>query len=74
MEEGRSRYFDALRAAVSVAELLSGESICCRTKDGLGDALLVLYCALPSMVQVGLLGRENGKLSPFPSKGKPEWK
>ena len=48
-------YFAALCAAVFVAELPSGESICCRTKDGLGDALLLLYCALPSMVRVGSL-------------------
>ena len=72
MEE-RKGYFAALHAAVSVAELPAGMSVCCRTKDGLGDILLLLYCALPSMVEVGLLVRENGKLSFYPSKRKPEW-
>ena len=71
MEEKKG-YFAALHAAVSVAELPSGMSICCRTKDGLGDILL-LYCALPSMVEVGSLVRENGKLSLYPSKRKTEW-
>ena len=72
MEE-RKGYFAALHAAVSVAELPSGMSICCRTKDGLGDILLLLYCALPSMVEVGSSGKENGKLSLYPSKRNPEW-
>ena len=54
--------------------LPSGESICCRTKDGLRDVLLLLYCALPSKVGVGSLGEENRELSLFPSKRKPEWK
>ena len=69
MEE-RKGYFAALHAAVSVAELPSGMSICCRTKDGLGDILLLLYCALPSMVEVGSSGKENGKFSLYPSNEK----
>ncbi len=72
MEE-RKGYFVSLHAVISVAELTSGMSICCRTKDGLGDILLLLYCALPSIVEVGSLGNENGKLTPYPSKRKPEW-
>ena len=64
-------YFATLRAAIFVAELPSGESICCRTKDGLRDVLLLLYCVLPSMVGVESLEGENGKLALFPSKQKP---
>ena len=41
-----------LRAVVSIAELPSEESICCITKDGLGDVLLLMYRALPPMVRV----------------------
>ena len=70
--EKRKGYFVSLHAAVSVAELPSGISICCGTKDGLGDILLLLFCALPSIGEVGLLGNENGKLSLYPSKRKPE--
>ena len=67
MEE-RKGYFVSLHAAVSAVELPSGMSICCRAKDGLGDILLLLYCALPSIVEVGSLGIENGELSLYPSK------
>ncbi len=63
-----------LHAAVSVAELPSGESICCRTKDGQGDILLLLYCVLPSMVGVGSLGGENEKSSFSPSNESWNWK
>ena len=65
-------YFATLGAAVILAELPSGESICCRTKDGLRDVLLLLYCVLPSMVGVESLEGENGKLTLFSSKQKPE--
>ncbi len=47
--------FATLRAVVSAAELPSRESICFRTKDDLRDLLLLLYCALPSMVGVGYI-------------------
>ena len=39
--------FVTLCAVVSAAELPSRESIYFRTKDGLRDLLLLLYCALP---------------------------